>query len=169
MADAAIEKNVSVHNINGKIESMPASANSLFKMALCSRRAGAVASSARACFKFAETCEFCNSDAAPEEVSSTEAAKESPVKKSPAKKVAEPESNGKEENGSGDAPEETPAENGDEDSNDAVENGDAVEEKKEAGVKRKSVATDNGESEKTTPEKKSKVVEEAPPAEEEAA
>lgn len=51
-------------------------------------------------------------------------AKESPVKKSPAKKEAEPaETNGKEENGSGDAPEETPAENGDE-SNDAVENGD---------------------------------------------
>lgn len=66
-------------------------------------------------------------DAAPEEVTSTEA-KESPVKKSPAKKVAEaPESNGKEENGSGDAPEDTPAENGDaEESNDATENGDAT-------------------------------------------
>lgn len=51
------------------------------------------------------------------------------MKKSPAKKVAEPESNGKEENGSGDASEETPAENSYEeceDSNDAIENGDAT-------------------------------------------
>lgn len=60
----------------------------------------------------------------------TSTEKESPVKKTPAKKVVEPESNGngKEENGSGDAPEEeTPAENGDtEESNDATENGDAT-------------------------------------------
>lgn len=72
------------------------------------------------------------SEVAPEEVTSTEAAKESPVKKSPAKKAAEaPESNGKEENGSGDAPEDTPAENGDaEESNDATENGDATKDGK---------------------------------------
>lgn len=42
-------------------------------------------------------------------------------------------------------------------------------EKKDAGVKRKSVSADNGETEKTTPEKKAKVVEEATPAEEEVA
>lgn len=113
-------------------------------------------------------------DAVAEEVSSTEATKESPVKKSPTKKVAEPESNGKEENGSGDAPEETPAENGDEESNDAVEaveNGEATEDKESGGVKRKSVATDNGDdsAEKITPEKKAKVADEAPAAEEEAA
>lgn len=95
------------------------------------------------------------------------------MKKSPAKKVAEaPESNGngKEENGSEPAAEDdAPAENGDADeSNDATENGDATE-KKEAGVKRKSVSADNGDAEKTTPEKKAKVAEEAPPAEAEEA
>lgn len=35
-------------------------------------------------------------------------------------------------------------------------------------MKRKSVTADNGETEKITPEKKAKVAEEAPPAEEEA-
>lgn len=44
-----------------------------------------------------------------------------------------------------------------------------TEETKEAGVKRKSVSADNGDAEKTTPEKKAKVVEEAPPAETEEA
>lgn len=44
-----------------------------------------------------------------------------------------------------------------------------TEEKKDAGVKRKSVSADNGDAEKTTPEKKAKVVEEAPPAETEEA
>lgn len=44
-----------------------------------------------------------------------------------------------------------------------------TEEKKEVGVKRKSVTADNGDAEKTTPEKKAKVVEEAPPAETEEA
>lgn len=66
-----------------------------------------------------------------EEVTSTEATKESPVKKSPVKKVIEAianETNGTEEkNGSGDAPEKTPAENGgEEESNGATENGDAT-------------------------------------------
>lgn len=42
-------------------------------------------------------------------------------------------------------------------------------EKKDAGVKRKSVSADNGDAEKTTPEKKAKVAEEAPPAEAEEA
>lgn len=70
-------------------------------------------------------------EVAPEEVSSTEVTKESPVKKSPAKKVAEPaevvESNGKEENGSEGAPEDSPT-NGDADaSNDAEESNDATE------------------------------------------
>lgn len=42
----------------------------------------------------------------------------------------------------------------------------SIPEKKEAGVKRKSAAADNGDAaEKTTPEKKAKVAEEAPPAE----
>lgn len=44
-----------------------------------------------------------------------------------------------------------------------------TEEKKDTGVKRKSVSADNGDAEKTTPEKKAKVVEEAPPAETEEA
>lgn len=44
-----------------------------------------------------------------------------------------------------------------------------TEETKETGVKRKSVSADNGDAEKTTPEKKAKVVEEAPPAETEEA
>lgn len=59
-------KAVFVIIINGKIKSTPASASNFksFKMALCAQRAGAVASSARACFKFAETCEFCNSSVA---------------------------------------------------------------------------------------------------------
>lgn len=50
-----VYEGVSVHKFNGKIESTPASASGLCKMALGSgaRRAGAVASSARACFKFA--------------------------------------------------------------------------------------------------------------------
>lgn len=57
--------------------------------------------------------------------------KESPVKKSPAKAAEAPESNGKkEENGSEEAAEaeDAPAENGDgeEESNDATENGDAT-------------------------------------------
>lgn len=43
-----------------------------------------------------------------------------------------------------------------------------ITEKKEAGVKRKSAATDNGDAEKTAPEKKTKV-DDAPAAEEEAA
>lgn len=45
----------------------------------------------------------------------------------------------------------------------------SISEKKETGVKRKSVAADNGEAEKTTPEKKAKVAEEAAPAEAEEA
>lgn len=36
-------------------------------------------------------------------------------------------------------------------------------------MKRKSISTDNGDVEKTTPEKKAKVAEEAPPAEAEEA
>lgn len=46
-----------------------------------------------------------------------------------------------------------------------------TEDKESGGVKRKSVATDNGDdaAEKTTPEKKAKVADEAPAAEEEAA
>ncbi|GBP52445.1 hypothetical protein EVAR_39904_1 [Eumeta japonica] len=107
-------------------------------------------------------------ETATEEVTSTETPKESPVKKSPAKKA---ESNGATENGAEDAApadgdEPAPAENGDaEDSNDATENGDDADdaaEKKEVGVKRKSTAGDGEVTDKTTPEKKAKVADEAP-------